>query len=87
MTTMNHEWNVGQVGILHGEKGLPMQEQHRDHEEHHLVFLLRYIQHKHICAHSYLCRIGSPGIKVRHSSVVVRSFTTLTLSITMTCSL
>ena len=65
MTTMNHEWNVGQVGILHGEKGLPMQEQHRDHEEHHLVFLLRYIQHKHICAHSYLCRIGSPGIKVR----------------------
>lgn len=22
MTTMNHEWNVGQVGILHGEKGL-----------------------------------------------------------------
>jgi hypothetical protein len=39
--TIGKELLVGQVGILHGSPGLPLQEQHRDHQDHHLVFLLR----------------------------------------------
>ena len=32
---------VGQVGVLVGSPGLPLQEQHRDDADHHVVFLLR----------------------------------------------
>ena len=40
--TIEKELSVGQIGILFGERGLPLQEQHRDHQDPHLVFLIRY---------------------------------------------
>lgn len=41
LSKIGHKLNVGQVGILFGNKGLPPQEQHRDHADHHVVFLMR----------------------------------------------
>jgi hypothetical protein len=32
---------VGQIGVLVGSAGLPLQEQHRDDPNHHVVFLMR----------------------------------------------
>lgn len=44
--SLERELLVGQVGILFGERGLPLQAQHRDHHERHLVFLLRLSGHQ-----------------------------------------
>ena len=41
LDTTQETLHVGQIGILFGKAGLPLQDQHRDNEKHHVVFLTR----------------------------------------------
>lgn len=77
---------IGQVGLLFGKGPLPLQEQHRDDANYHVVFLMR-------CTHArpvrnpvlHLSCLGCAVWKARRSLAVIHQQRALPSSITMIC--
>jgi hypothetical protein len=84
-TTIEKILLVGQIGILFGERGLPIQEQHRDHQDPHLVFLIRYALTTRPDTTINTCT-GCPVTIVQRFLVVAHQWIGPISSTTTTCS-
>ena len=75
------------IGILVGPGGLPLQEQHRDHAEYHVVALMRCTRARPDLGNTviHMSRLGCVVTTALRSLAVPRRFPGLLSSITMTC--